>query len=1000
MTVCKSALVQYDAGRCESTVEPPISIPARILNRWHALSMQVKLALLIQGVIAIMLFFALQWLVSRAEHQILFETNQRALVTADGVINGMNMLMETGTVSDAANRTLLIRKMAQSNDIVSLRIVRAKQVSDQFGPGLPEEQPADPIEKEVLKSGKIYTQQVNGKSMLRVVVPFIASHNFRGTDCLRCHHVANGSVNGAASMLIDLSGAEERIHLAKIRLWTGQILLQATLFFIIWNLVRSFIRPVKALQETMTEMQADGDLSRRVKVEGASETAKMAAAFNSLVSNLQSSNAERDRIEQALRSAESRARALLENLGVGVIVMDENGIIEACNPAADEIFGHSPNEIIGRNVRMLIPESDRDRHDAALKRYRETGKPLTLESGESAIIGVTTEMNALRKDGSTFPIAIKVTEVNIEERRLFLASVRDISARKRNEEDLRIAATAFETREGILITDLNHVILKVNRTFTQLTGYSMEEAVGRTPAMLKSGRHDEAFHADMWEVIHRDKYWQGEVWSRRKNGEIYPISLTTTAVTDADDRVTHYVSVFSDITLRRKSEEEIHRLAFYDPLTGLPNRSLLQDRLQQALNNSARRRKYGALLFIDLDNFKILNDTKGHNIGDLLLMEAARRLQGCVRDTDTVARLGGDEFVVMLEEMDEDGAKAAAASREIAEKLLVLMRQPFTLQEFEYHSSCSIGISLFLGNATSMDDLFKHADNAMYQAKTQGRNTICFFDPGMQAELVIRTAMAEDLRMALPNNQFRLYYQIQVNGRDAMGAEALLRWQHPLRGLVSPVKFIPVAEESGLIVQIGEWVLKSACLQLRAWQGNPLTHHLQIAVNVSARQFRQPDFVSRVISIFEETGANPLKLKMELTESLMLENVASCIEKMQALRAIGVRFSVDDFGTGHSSLSYLKRLPLQQIKIDQGFVRDITTDPSDAAIVQTIIGMARNLGLDVIAEGVETEEQRAFLEQHGCDDYQGYLFSRPVPLEAFEDLLASMDKGYSESAPS
>ena len=955
--------------------------------------MQVKLALLIQGVLAFVLVIAQEWLISRAEHQILSAAKERALVTADGVINGMNMLMETGTVSNSANRTLFIRKMAQSSDIVSLRIIRAHQVSDQFGPGLPEEQAADAVETEVLKSGKIYTKQVNEKNhptLLRVVVPFIASHDFRGTDCLVCHHVANGSVNGAASMLIDLSREQQHIMLAKLRLWTGQILLQLLLFLIIWRLVRSFTRPIKALEETMTAMQKDGDLSRRLEIEGDGEITRMADAFNSLVSRLQSSNDARDSIEHALRGAESRTRAVLENLGVGVVVMDEHGTIETCNPAADEIFGYDQNEAMGQNVRMLMPESYRDLHDASLARYLETGRPRMLKSGRPAVIGVTTEMTGLRKDGSTFPLAIKVTEVSIENRRLFFASVRDISSRKKNEEDLRIAATAFETHEGILITDLNHVVLKVNRAFTQLTGYSMEEAIGQTPDFLKSGRHDESFHDDMWKIIDRDKYWQGEIWSRRKNGEIYPISLTTTAVTDANDQVTHYVSVFSDITQRKKSEEEIHRLAFYDPLTGLPNRSLLQDRLQQALNLSARLRKYGALLFIDLDNFKTLNDTKGHNIGDLLLIEVAKRLQGCVRDADTVARLGGDEFVVMLEGMDEEATKAAEIARDIAEKVLSLMNEPFTLQEFEHHSSCSIGISLFLGNATCMDDLFKHADSAMYQAKTLGRNTICFFDPAMQAELVIRTAMADDLHMALPNHQFRLYYQIQVNGRDAMGAEALLRWQHPLRGIVSPTKFIPIAEESGLIVELGEWVLKSACMQLRAWQGSTLTHHLQIAINVSARQFRQPDFVDKVIRIFEETGANPNKLKMELTESLMLENVNSCIEKMQALRATGIRFSIDDFGTGQSSLSYLKRLPLQQIKIDQSFVRDIATDPSDAAIVQTIIGMAGNLGLDVIAEGVETEAQRSFLEQNGCDDYQGYLFSKPVPIEAFEDLLRSM----------
>ncbi len=955
--------------------------------------MQVKLALLIQGFVAIVLLLAQGWLISRAEHQILSDAKERALITADGVINGMNMLMETGTISDAANRALLIRKMSQSNNILSLRIVRAKQVSDQFGPGLAEEQPKDEIENEVLHSGKVYTQQVGGLDQpmtLRVVVPFIASHNFNGTDCLACHHVQPGSVNGAASMLIDLSNEQQRISLAKLRLWSGQILLQMLLFMIIWRLVRSFTRPIEALQETMTAMQIDGDLSRRVEIQGKDEISRMASAFNSLVSKLQSSNDARDSIEHALRSAESRARTVLDNLGVGIIIMNEQGIIETCNPAADEIFGYAPNESMGQNVRMLMPEPYRDLHDASLRRYRETGKPRLLESGRPAVLGVTTEMTGLRKDGSSFPLAIKVTEVLVDDRRLFLASVRDITSRKQNEEDLRIAATAFETREGILITDLNHIILKVNHAFTQMTGYSMDEVTGRTPDLLKSGRHDETFHADMWEIIYRDKYWQGEIWSRRKNGEIYPISLTTTAVTDTNNQVTHYVSVFSDITLRKRSEEEIHRLAFYDLLTGLPNRSLLQDRLQLALNNSARKKKFGALLFIDLDNFKILNDTKGHNIGDLLLIEVARRLQGCVREADTVARLGGDEFVIMLEGIDEDASKAATAARDIAEKALALMRQRFTLLEFEHHSSCSIGISLYLGHATGIDELFKHADSAMYQAKTQGRNTICFFDPAMQAELVIRTAMADDLRMALPNQQFMLYYQIQVNGRDAMGAEVLLRWQHPLRGLVSPLKFIPIAEETGLIVPLGEWVLRNACMQLKAWQGNPLTHHLQISINVSARQFRQPEFVDQVIRVLDETGANPSKLKMEITESLVLENINSSIEKMQALRATGIRFSVDDFGTGQSSLSYLKRLPLQQIKIDQSFVRDIATDPSDATIVQTIIGMARNLGLDVIAEGVETEEQRAFLERHGCDDYQGYLFSKPVPIEAFEDLLKSM----------
>ena len=541
--------------------------------------MQIKLALLIQACIAVMLLLAQHLITTRAERQIQASAKERALVTADGVINGMNMLMETGTISDPANRKLYILKMAASKGVKSLRIVRAKQVSDQFGPGLAEEQPADDAERAVLATGKIFTQQVSANgtqpAMLRVIVPFIASHDFRGTDCLMCHHVASGSVNGAASMLLDLSDDQQRFVQIKFRLWAGQVLLQILLAAIVWYLVRAFTRPIKTLQKTMTAMQSDGDLSRRVQVKGDDEIARMANAFNSLVSNLQNSNEQRNRVEQTLRGTESRTRAVLDNLGVGIIVIDEMGVIETCNPAADDIFGYAPNEAIGQNVSLLMPEPYRGRHDGYLKRYREAGEPKLLETGKPAVLGVTSEMTGIRKDGNIIPLAIKVTEIFVGERRLFIASVRDISSRKQNEMDLRIAAIAFETHEGILITDLAHVILRVNRAFTQLTGYSAEEAIGQTPDLLKSGRHDETFHADIWEIIARNKYWQGEIWSRRKNGEIYPIWLTTTAVTDAVGKVSHYVSVFSDITLRKAADEQIHRLAFYDPLTRLPNRSLL-----------------------------------------------------------------------------------------------------------------------------------------------------------------------------------------------------------------------------------------------------------------------------------------------------------------------------------------------------------------------------------------------------------------------------------------
>lgn len=555
-------------------------------------------------------------------------------------------------------------------------------------------------------------------------------------------------------------------------------------------------------------------------------------------------------------------------------------------------------------------------------------------------------------------------------------------------QQLRIAATAFETQEGILITGLDHRIIRINRAFSYLTGYAAEEVIGQTPELLKSGRHDAEFYPGMWAAIARDKYWQGEVWSRHKDGRIYPIWLTTTAVTEADGQMTHYVSVFTDITLRKEAEEQIHQLAFYDSLTDLPNRRLLMNRLNHAMTSGARSGEHGVILFIDLDNFKTLNDTKGHDVGDMLLIEAARRLQACVRGGDTVARLGGDEFVVMLGSLSAEADQAAAQAKAAGENIRESLSQPYFLQDIEYHSSCSIGISLFRAHDVSVDDLLRRADTAMYEAKTGGRNALRFFDPSMQAALENRSMLEADLRHALFQQQFVLFYQIHVNAASQpIGAEALLRWMHPIKGLVLPDDFIPLAEETGLILPIGLWVLETACAQIKAWAANSLACELQLAVNVSARQFHQPDFVEQVREALKKTGADPTRLKLELTESVVLGNIDDTVAKMHELKGIGVRFSMDDFGTGYSSLSYLTQLPLDQLKIDRSFVGNIGTKLTDAVIVQTIIGMGHSLGMEVIAEGVETDAQRAFLEHAGCIAYQGFLFSKPVPLEEFENVL-------------
>ena len=466
------------------------------------------------------------------------------------------------------------------------------------------------------------------------------------------------------------------------------------------------------------------------------------------------------------------------------------------------------------------------------------------------------------------------------------------------------------------------------------------------------------------------------------------LDLTCASSRDGSGNVVGGIAIVQDFTERKNSEERINNLVFNDPLTHLPNRHLLIIRLQQALASSLRTGSSGALLLIDLDDFKTLNDTLGHQVGDRLLQQVALRLNACVREDDTVARLGGDEFVVMLENLSENALEAAAHAEVVGEKILAALGQSCQLVTSEHHCSCSIGTVLFNSNSQTTDELLKQADIAMYQAKKEGRNTLRFFDPQMQASITARVALEAELRKAIEKQQFQLHYQIQVDSSHRpLGAEALIRWVHPERGMISPAQFIPLAEETGLILPIGLWVMETACAQLKAWQQDELTRNLVLAVNVSARQFHQSDFVAQVHDAVQRYAINPMRLKLELTEGMLLADVEDTIATMNILSEIGIQFSMDDFGTGYSSLQYLKRLPLDQLKIDQSFIRNIVTDNSDKAIVRSIIVMAQSLGISVIAEGVETEEKRQFLLDNGCVHYQGYLFGRPVPIEQFEALL-------------
>lgn len=560
----------------------------------------------------------------------------------------------------------------------------------------------------------------------------------------------------------------------------------------------------------------------------------------------------------------------------------------------------------------------------------------------------------------------------------------DITDRKKTEQQLRIAATAFESQEGILVTDENFKILRVNQAFIDITGYTLEETIGKKPSALKSGRQSGEFYRNMFNSISEHGRWGGELINRRKNGEVYPEHLTITAVKDAKGHTTNYVGMFTDISVAKAASERIENLAFFDPLTNLPNRRLFADRLAQALVNSSRSGNYGALVFLDLDHFKSLNDTLGHDYGDLLLQKVATRLSNCVREGDSVARLGGDEFVLLVENLSMNEVEAAHQIEAIGEKILTSLNQPYQLNSHEYLSTPSVGISLFNGNQESSEDLLKHADIAMYQAKKAGRNTLRFFDPLMQEAINMRVDLERELKKAIEQKQFELYYQIQMNSAgQPSGAEALIRWKHPERGMISPLQFIPVAEETGLITQIGEWVLNQACIQLQAWQEDAISKDLSLAINVSAKQFLQHDFVDQVKHSLKAFHIDNTKLKLELTESMLIDNIEYVIHTMNALGEIGIQFSLDDFGTGYSSLQYLKMLPLSQLKIDQSFVRDLATDNSDKTIVLTIITMAHSLGLNVIAEGVETNEQLQLLKTHGCENYQGYYFSKPLSITDF-----------------
>ncbi len=590
--------------------------------------------------------------------------------------------------------------------------------------------------------------------------------------------------------------------------------------------------------------------------------------------------------------------------------------------------------------------------------------------------------NILTMDFSLKPIIDDLGMVT-----LIIAEFRDITERKRTEEKLRLASKVIEsTAESMIITDNEGTIIDVNPAFCMTTGYCPEEVLGQRPNMMKSDCHDEKFYRHMWTSLLETGQWQGEIWDRRKNGEIFPKRLSISAVRKGEDQVSHYIGVFSDISKLKETQQRLQHLAYYDALTDLPNRALFIDRLQVNLTSAARHQRSVAVLFVDLDGFKFVNDTLGHRVGDVLLVEAARRQQEVLREADTVARLGGDEFTILLSEL-----ASPQTAETVARRVVETLAQPFFIAGQEICISASVGVALSTTDGTNAEKLLRSADAAMYSAKQRGKNNYQFFDIEMETRSRERLRLETGLRHAIPNHELFLHYQpkLDLNTLEVVGVEALLRWRHPELGLVPPAVFIPVAEETGLIVSIGKFVLREACLQAKVWQQNELAQ-VPVAVNISPRQFHTKHLVKDVCAILEQTGLAPTLLELELTESLVMDDIERNISLLKEFKALGIRISIDDFGTGYSSLSYLKRLPVDTVKIDKSFVSELTHDHDDNVIVSTIIAMANNMHINVIAEGVETTDQFNTLKDGGCNEAQGYLFSKPVSGECLESAMAKI----------
>ncbi len=690
-------------------------------------------------------------------------------------------------------------------------------------------------------------------------------------------------------------------------------------------------------------------------------------------------------IQSELLVAQKNLNQFFEQAPVGYLVIDNKARILQSNRTIHELLKYHADEFSNKQYFPQHIHSEdliifNARYQAFFKRPENKRIELRLQKQNGSFVRVELSGRLVQ------PFFKK--KISTHDDAYLLVNVVDVSARKQLEEELKLAAKVFENSdEGILITDHQSRIVKVNPAFTAVTGYDANDVLGKSPAILKSHKHSPEFYREMWNKINRDGSWQGEIWNRRKNGDFYLECLSINAITDQFGRASHFIGIFSDITRRRHDEQQIEMMAHYDALTDLPNRVLFNERLKHSIVRATRHKQWISVLFLDLDRFKNLNDTLGHFIGDLLLQGVAKRLKDCVRESDTVSRFGGDEFMIVLSDF-EDEQVASLHTAEIAQKILSELTKAFDLSGNKFMTTTSIGIAFFPKDGHSVAELMKNADTAMYHAKGQGRNNYQCYSDDMREQALTRSTLENDLRSALENREFLLHYQpiVNLHTSEVVGFEALIRWRHPKLGLISPDQFIPIAEETGLIVSIGEWVLHSACQQLKMWH-KAGKNNLKISVNLSARQFMQHNLIDIVKHVLVFYVLDPRHLELEITETVIMKNMNQTIKMLKSLQHLGVSISLDDFGTGYSSLTYLKQFPVDVLKIDRSFVRDILEENDDKVIVNSIIAIAQHMGIDIVTEGIEQSEQASYLKAQGCHFGQGYFFAMPCVAEDCEFTL-------------